>query len=156
SMAPEKDPFTDEITGYVFRQRRITADAEYKDVVNNQNGFADIHLMGIVPPDEDDEYLHKYAVTNLEFEYTPEKKWEDSYTREIDYTIKYGLEVFHGDTVSDLTKKNFRFRRTLEQPSDGEVEFLSRIDNYGVFTFAITMEAYLLLSNTDDFVIRYD
>lgn len=151
TWAEEKDEFTDELTGYVSRPSKMSASAEFDEVIVMQNGYAQIKLMGVVPPIVTDAYLWNYVVSSLKFEYTAEKNWEDTFSRDIDYTTRYKLELFHGCTVSDLTKKNFRFRRFIPAPDVPEYyEFITRgVDGSG---FPFNLEWFFFVIDYDQWV----
>lgn len=149
----EIDDYTEEISGYVSSPSKITGRAEFDELYNQKSGFAQIHLMGVTPPDVNDQWLWQYAVTDLKLEYTEEKTWEDDIQRAIDYTTKYELELFHGDTVSDLTQKNFRFRRFVTPPDIAvDVDFGVRYEFTGLFVtyfrFAISYHDSVAIENS--------
>lgn len=144
---------------------KLSGRLEMEDYINDvNNGFIDLRLYLPVSPNPNNPFFNRYYVTGLTLEYTPEKEWKDVFVRDIDFTTKYELDLFHGDTVSDLTNKNFRFRR-LASPiiiEDINVSFLSRqaisVWPLGVveFQFVISYASYQQLQNVSDIRVVYE
>lgn len=144
--------------------RKLTGSVELEDLENNiENGILDLRFYAPVSENPNNPFFNRYFITGLKLEYTPEEEWTDSFVRDIDHTTKYELELFHGDTASDLTLKNFRFRRAANAVSEEpvNVNFLSRqfVDSsFGIsrFEFVITYQAYMYLLGASDVIVVYD
>src|SRR5690606_16730650 len=84
--------------------RKLTGSVELEDLENNiENGILDLRFYAPVSENPNNPFFNRYFITGLKLEYTPEEEWTDSFVRDIDHTTKYELELFHGDTASDLT-----------------------------------------------------
>lgn len=145
--------------------RKLSGSLDMDDLENDiANGRIDLRLYAPVSENPNNPFINRYWVTELKLAYTAEKKWNDVFTRDIDHTTKYDLELFHGDTVSDLTKKNFRFRRPQNTVSDSSVDvvFLGKkyVDGgpFGLsrFEFVISYQAYQFLQGAGEVVVQYN
>lgn len=101
---------------------RSTLKAEY--VLLPSNGFFDIKLHAPVSPNPAAPYFYGYVVDSISVKYTEEKKRITELVRDIDFTTSIKVDCFHGDSVQDLSIKQFRFRRNIPMPETvtGEVE----------------------------------
>lgn len=112
---------------FTFTYNKNSGEVEWKDVKLLNNGFLQLHLMGPVSPDPENPFFTSYTITDMELEYTAQKTWEDSLTRGIDFTTVKKLDFFHGDSIQDLSKKQFRFRRYISPPisTPGDIDIIA-------------------------------
>ena len=96
---------------YITTARQLTGDLEKENITLPNNGFLNIKFFGPVSPDPLHPILVGYTFSKLEMEYTAQDEWFHSLVRGIDFTTVYDLEYFHGDSIQDLSKKQFRFKR---------------------------------------------
>lgn len=91
----------------------VSADLELKELRIIQNGFFDIKLHAPLSPDFTQPWFYGYVVKSLTVKITALKTWEDSLIRAIDFTTIKKISIFHGDSIADLSEKQFRFRRPI-------------------------------------------
>lgn len=126
-------------------------DQDYLPIV--KNGFFDLKLMGPVSVDPEEPDVVNYVVRTLSVNYTEQKEWVSELERNIDFTTVYDLEFFHGDSIQDLSIKQFRFRRIIPAPETvtGEINIISSFVQSGFidsWVFVISYEhAQLILNN---------
>lgn len=92
------------------------------------NGFLDMNLRPVKNYNlTNDEWFTDYLIHQLSFKIAEIKTWEDTLTRNIDFTTEYELEIFHGDSIADLTEKQWRLRRYIPPPTSlpGQVTIIS-------------------------------
>lgn len=94
------------------------ADLKLENLNVPNNGFFNAKLHAPISPDYTQPWFYDYVVQELKVKISELKKWEDKLKRSIDFTTTYDLDIFHGDSIADLTEKQFRFRRpTVVVPS---------------------------------------
>lgn len=138
---------------YQAKAECVTAKLETENDVLPGNGFFDIKLHAPVSPDFTNPYFRGYVVDSIEVKYTEQDTWSDVLEREIDFSTIYDLDFFHGDSIQDLSERQWRFRRYIPQPPiNNQVNVLDAYINYGEFVtswfFVIDYaSAQLILNN---------
>lgn len=140
----------------------VSADLELKELVYTQNGFFDIRLHAPLSADSTQPWYYGYVVKTLNIQVTELKKWEDSLTRNIDFTTTKDVTIFHGDSIGDLTEKQFRFRRPIygSVGGYGAIEIISYEQLFPLqpwfYHYFISYEAYTAISeNPSLFYVTY-
>jgi hypothetical protein len=145
-------------TVVVLKSRtKATLKRDGNDVLNN--GFFDLKIHAPISPDPSNAYCYGALYNKIKVEISALKKWEHSLTRNIDFTTVYKLEMFHGDSIADLTEKNFRFRRPLYQVigGTGTITVLSTFQANGIYYYFIGYTDYaLILNNPELFTVVYE
>lgn len=98
---------------YTSKPETVSADLELKDLIYPQNGFFDFKLHAPLSADFTQPWFYSYVVKSLSVKITELRTWEDIYTRNIDFSTTTSVSIFHGDSIADLTEKQFRFRRPI-------------------------------------------
>jgi hypothetical protein len=148
---------------YTAKPETVAADLELKELTFDQNGFFDIKLHAPLSSDHTQPWFYNYVVKSLSIKISELKKWEHTLKRNIDFSTKTSVSIFHGDSIADLTEKQFRFRRYVLPPDNlpGEVEIISSyIDAPGIITtwnFIVSYEsAQLILANPSLFTFNFE
>jgi hypothetical protein len=128
----------------------ITAKLEFEEKSIPENGFFDLTLHAAVHPNPSSQFFYGYNVNNITAFYTEQDTWEDILERNIDFSTSYDLDFFHGDSIQDLSERQWRFRRYIPQPPiSGLINVLGSSEyeiSYGLGTSNVTFW---------DFVIDY-
>lgn len=145
-----------------FTPEQVTGKLEKDNMTIPINGFLNIYFFAPVSPDPLHPVFFNYTFTDLELEYTAQDEWYDQLVRDIDFTTVYDLDYFHGDSIQDLSKKQFRFRRFIPFP-EGESNAINVLfanetfDTFHRFLFAISyQQAQLILQNTALLTVVWD
>lgn len=153
-------PYDQNIFTFTYDKTRGEVDWENADLPNN--GFLQLHLAGPVSPDPETPFFTSYTISDMQLEYTAQKKWEDSLTRGIDFTTVKKVDFFHGDSIQDLSKKQFRFRRKIHTDVSGSQQLVvydSEILSYMevvIFNFFINyQQANLIRNNPELLYVSY-
>lgn len=107
---------------------RITAKIAMESMALPKNGYLNFKFFGPVSTNPEKPYFFSYVFTNLKLTYTAQNEWQDSLVRNIDYTTTKDVSMFFGDSIQDLSKLQFRFRR-YNEPEMGnnyKIEILDR------------------------------
>jgi hypothetical protein len=122
------------------------------------NGFFNTKLYAPLSPDYTSPWYYDYVVQSLSVKISELKTWTHSLERAIDFTTTKDVSIFHGDSIADLTEKQFRFRRFVGAPEEitGEINIISSyIDGSAFVTtwnFIISYEqAQLIIDNPSEF-----
>ncbi|OIQ16544.1 MAG: hypothetical protein BM557_09525 [Flavobacterium sp. MedPE-SWcel] len=139
---------------------QTTGKLEKENIELPHNGFFNLKFFAPVFPDPENAEFYGYTFTVLEAEYTAQDEWYDSFVRDIDFTTVYALSYFHGDSIQDLSQKQFRFRRYI--PFDGldnDVTVLTSEVQVGAFTiyklYISYQDAQVILQNTALLMVQY-
>jgi hypothetical protein len=114
-IAFEDTPDPD-VTKYSAPQ--LTGKLQKEVITVPEHGFINLKFFAPVSPNPADPLGAAFTFTELELEYTAQDEFFDELTRDIDFTTVYDLETYHGDSVQDLSKKQWRFRRPLPVPEN--------------------------------------
>lgn len=131
---------------YTTTRKYVSMKLEKEDVQLPNNGFFNVKLHAPVSENYLNPLFRGYVISQMSIKITELKTWEDSFTRNIDFSTTTSVSIFHGDSIADLTEKQWRFRRYILPPETllGEVIIISNyIDTQGIF-------------NTWNFVVSYD
>lgn len=104
-----------------FHPATITGTLDKENILVLANGFLNVRFFGAVTPtlttpqsmSPNSPVITSYTFTDFELEYTASDEWYDALVRNIDYTTVLDLDIYHGDSIQDLSKKQFRFRRAI-------------------------------------------
>ena len=148
---------------YVSTSNQVKGDIEKEDITVPHNGFLQLKFFAPVSINPASPVFYEQTFIKLEAEYTAQDEWYDALVRAIDFTTVYDLEYFHGDSIQDLSKKQFRFRRYIPIPdaANTEISVLSaQMVNTGIVTlyqFTVSyQQAQLILQNPALLYIIYD
>lgn len=94
----------------------ITAKFSFEEKDIPENGFFDLTLHAAVHPSPTNQYFRGYNVNSITAVYTAQDTWNDVLERAIDFSTVYDLDFFHGDSIQDLSIRQWRFRRYIPQP----------------------------------------
>lgn len=94
----------------------ITAKFSFEEKEIPENGFFDLTLHAAVHPSATNQYFRGYNVNSITAIYTAQDTWSDVLERAIDFSTVYDLDFFHGDSIQDLSIKQWFFRRYIPQP----------------------------------------
>ena len=132
---------------YKTRSESVSAKIDLEDIILPNNGFFDIKLHAPVCPDYTNPLFRGYVVSSIDVKYTEQDTWEHVLERAIDFSTVYDLDFFHGDSIQDLSEKQWRFRRYVPEPViDNQINVISYFtDNVGPFSIL-----------TWNFIIDYD
>lgn len=150
----DADQSTQWLELFLWTPSRISAELKAEDLIYSANGFFNIKLHPPISNNYMLPWFYDYVVQDLNVKVTALKKWEHFLEREIDFTTSYDLDIFHGDSIADLTERNFRFRRYIAPPESlpGEINIISKfiLNNsfFDTWNFVISYEqAQLIISN---------
>lgn len=101
---------------YKTKAESVSAKMDLEGIVLPNNGFFDIKLHAPVSPDYTHPYFRGYVVSSIDIKYTEQDTWNDVLERAIDFSTVYDLDFFHGDSIQDLSDRQWRFRRYIPQP----------------------------------------
>lgn len=131
----------------------ISAEFSFDEKEIPENGFFDITLHAAVHPSSSNQYFRGYNVNNITAYYTEQDTWEHVLERAIDFSTVYDLDFFHGDSIQDLSERQWRFRRYVPEPViDNQINVLDAFIDYGEFAtswmFVIDFDsAQLIIDN---------
>jgi len=139
---------------FTVTQKRVEATLDKEQVLLPHNGFFNIKMHAPISVDYTDPLFKGYTIAEMSLKYTEQRKWEDSLIRGIDFTTIKKTSIFHGDSIQDLSEKQFRFRRFVAPPDvlPGEITVLSTYQNslgiINTWNFVISYaDAQLILAN---------
>lgn len=98
---------------YTETAKRVEASVQKEGVTLPNNGFFDVKLHAPISEVYTSPLFFGYTIAEMSIKYTEQKTWSDSFTREIDFTTVKDIDIFHGDSIQDLSEKQFRFRRPI-------------------------------------------
>lgn len=126
----------------------ITAKLQFEEKSIPENGFFDLTLHAAVHPNATNQFFNGYNVNSITAFYTEEDTWTDTLERNIDFSTFYDLDIFHGDSIQDLSERQWRFRRYIPQPSiSGLVNVLGTSEyeiSYGLGTSNVTYWGFVI------------
>jgi hypothetical protein len=137
-----------------------TADLKLENLSLVINGFFNAKLHAPISPDFTQPYFYGYVVQQLKVQISELKKWQDSLIRSIDFTTTYDIDIFHGDSIADLTEKQFRFRRPIFLNigvSYVDINILSVGSNAnGYYVYFISYSNFIAIQNNPElFTVSY-
>jgi hypothetical protein len=146
----------DQLAGdyFTLTNKKVVGKVEREEVVMPINGFFNFQLHAPVSEDYTNPLFTGYTIDTLKLKYTEQKTFEDVLERDIDFTTVYDLDIFHGDSIQDLSEKQWRFRRYIPEPETipGEInvldsyqtEILSSVAWYFIISYS---QAQLIIDN---------
>lgn len=147
---------------YINKPYSVDSSIEQKDLQFTENGFFNLKLHPPVSPNPLLPWYESYVVQSLSVKITELKTWQDSFTRNIDFSTTKSVDIFHGDSIADLTEKNFRFRRPVYNTEEayGQVSILSYENLFPLqpwfYHYFITYEAFVAInSNPELFTVVF-
>lgn len=148
------------LDSFDWQPYHATADLELENILIPNNGFFNAKLHAPISPNYTAPWFYDYVVQELSVEITALKKWEDALVRNIDFSTSYDLEIFFGDSIADLTEKQFLFRRPIFTNigvSFSDINILSIGSNSsGYYAYFISYADYVLIQNNPElFTVNY-
>lgn len=98
---------------FTVSSKRVNAVLDEEGILLPSNGFFNIKMHAPLSVDYTDPLFKGYTIAEMSLKYTEQKTWEDSFIRDIDFTTVKDVSIFHGDSIQDLSEKQFRFRRPI-------------------------------------------
>lgn len=147
----------------VYTPPQTTGELDVEEISLPHNGFFNVKFFAPVSPDPNAPFFFESTFTQLKLEYTAQSEWFDELIRGIDYSTTYDLSINNGDSIQDLSKKQFRFRRYFPQPAGSDIVILNRVAVNGspfgglsYFLFTISyQQAQLIIANPGLLRVRY-
>jgi len=147
---------------FTVTQKRVEATLDKEKVLLPHNGFFNFKMHAPVSVDYTDPLFQGYTIAEMSLKYTEQKTWQDSFTRNIDFTTSKEVTIFHGDSIQDLSEKQFRFRRPIYGTSGGygNVAVLSYQNLFPLqpwfYHYFISYQSYMaILANPELFYVVF-
>ena len=147
---------------YTVTEKHIQAAISKESVELPNNGFFDVKLHAPISIDYINPLFVGYTVADLSVQISELKTWKEYLERDIDFTTTKDISIFHGDSIADLTEKQFRFRRPIYESVGGygAVEILSTENLFPlqpwIFHYFISNESYAAIqANPELFYVTY-
>ena len=143
---------------YIIKPYSVDSSIDQKDLTFTENGFFNFKLHPPVSPNPLLPWYESYVVQSLNIKITELKTWQDSFTRNIDFTTTTSVTIFHGDSIADLTEKQFRFRRPIygSVGGYGQVNVISYDTLFSsqpwVYSYFISYESYIAIQSNLELV----
>lgn len=144
---------------FTLTSSMVKSKLEIESLLLPSNGFFDVQLHAPVSPDHTTPRFYGYVVESMSIKYTAQKTLLYSPERNIDFTTVYELDTFHGDSVQDLSIKQFRFRRPIYSSliSGRNINQLSQQVIDGIYYIGLSYQDFIAISsNLSLFVVEYD
>ncbi len=144
---------------YILTSPMVKAAITRDYILLPSNGFFDLRLHAPLSPVFSSPYFKGYSIDSISIKYTAQKELEYTAERNIDYTTVYELSTAFGDSVQDLSLKQFRFKRPIYSSviPERDIVQLSQQIITGIFYIGISYQDYnALISNLDLFVVIYE
>lgn len=145
---------------YLVSRHKVTLKLDFLRIPNN--GFFNMNLHAVVNLDYTNPYFRGYLFNKISCKYTEEKTFEDVLERDIDFTAVYDLDIFHGDSIQDLSEKQWRFRRPIFETEGGfgQVQILGSVilfpNQPWIYHYYISQSTYnAILQNPELFYVTY-
>ncbi len=141
---------------FIIKPYTVDATIEQKELGFIENGFFNLKLYPPVSPDPQLPWYFRYVVQSLSVKISELKTWLHSLTRDIDFTTIKDVSIFHGDSIADLTEKQFRFRRPIygSEGGYGQVVVLSYENLFPLqpwfYHYFISYQSYLAISENPE------
>lgn len=139
-----------------------SVELKVEDIELPINGFFNTKLHAPLSIDYTEPWFYDYVVQTLSVKISELKTWNDSLIRAIDFTTKKEISIFHGDSIADLTEKQFRFRRPIygSVGGYGAVSILSYENLFPLqpwfYHYFISLPSYMaIIANPELFYVTY-
>lgn len=139
------------------------SELKIEDLDLPNNGFFNTKLHAPLSPDYTVPWFYDYVVQTLSVKISALKTWSHSLQRSIDFSTEKDVSIFHGDSIADLTEKQWRFRRYVSAPESvtGEVGIISNFiggsEYVTTWNFVISYDdAQLILDNPSLFFWNFE
>lgn len=133
-----------------------------EDIKLPNNGFFDIKFHAPISPVASNSRFYGYVIENISIKYTEERKRVSELIRSIDFTTVKKIECIHGDSIQDLSRKQFRFRRPIyNENSLPNINILSSAQLFPnmswIYHYFISYQDFLNISNNpNSFLVNYN
>jgi hypothetical protein len=104
---------------FTVTSKRVDAVLDEEGILLPANGFFNVKLHAPLSPDYTAPLFKGYTIAEMSIKYTEQKTWSDSLERTVDFTTVKAVDIFHGDSIQDLSEKQFRFRRPIYSTTGG-------------------------------------